>query len=733
MGKKNDTQLNTEESMEYFPEIEEDELPDPTEMDFEKVKSSYFGLGDWTSGLPDASKVNDIIREQNQKKERERILGVVHTVLYILFFSGITLCMAEYGSARTTDMEFFYSRLAMIFFLGVVWSLQRVKLFNWQSLVLSLAFAPYAVFYPLVDGKTSTNVMIIVVELITRWMLLMLLADIAINKKIRQNQRFHSLPFAILCVTAVFSMMNGKGGFAPVIFCYFLIMCFITVSAKEWEKLTDCMIFSGMLTFAVVTVFSFTGNPMMIIPRDFYMFTDDIGQFYALCLALATYAMLRFAKKYGHLSFPYFLSIFWIIATVVMILNKGTTGIIPGVLLMFFVIFLFGPKMGRFPFSLVRPFIVLCIVAAIVVGNIVFFNTIVADNFDTSAFAAGVMKSPLQYFANVAEELIGKVDMVHRGGGGYGKIIQPKTFAAYLNVFLDSRIGIFFETIGALNWDGHILVGVNADSFVMATKNQYIQYLYEFGYFGGALNILFYVSLWITSVVLFVKQRKERFLLPLLLGGMTLGVWINVSSGIFYPLVFFYVLSLYPVLVDLNPGKPLKKAKKSKKSKKGAAAEDAAEGSEKKDTAEDNTEKDNAEKNTVEGDAANDMQDASDSGETDTDVETDESDMTKPEEETEEESEESEEESEETEEETEEPKETAEPEEPKKETKKEPEEKPVVHKKKNIELLPEEKAKPKKHAFREEEGRPLDRKQLEDEAIISISPIVNRGDSADDN
>ncbi len=699
MSKKKKSLENENIENEEFenPDLEdiyaEDDIPDPTQMDFEQVKSSYFGTSDWTGGLPDAAKLNDTLRAEKQYKERERILGIIHLVLYVLCFSGITLCMAEYGNSRTTELEVFYSRFAMIFFIAILWTLQRVRLFNWQSLLLSLAFAPYAVFYSMMEGKTDVYVMLIVVELITRWMILMLLADIAIAKRIRLNQKFTSWAFAILSITAVFSLMNGNGGFAPIALLYFIILCFIPVSLKEWEKFTDCLIYTGIFLFVLMTVFSFTGNPMALLPRDYYMLVDDLGQFYGFCIGLAAFGMVRFAKKYGRISFSYFLCAAWLIASVVMVLYKGTTGIFLGILLMCLVLFLFGPKMGKFPLSLIRPAIALLVLIGMVVGIGVFANMVIQDSFDTVAFAEGVSKSPLTLFANFAEDITGKVEMVHRGSGGYGDIIKPKTIGAFLNVFMDSRIGIFFETIGALNWDGHVLVGVYADSFVMATKNQYIQYLYEFGYFGGALNILLYVSLWVASVVQYIRHHKERFLLPMLLGAMMLGTWVNVSSGIFYPLVFFFLLSAYPVLVDLRPLKHKKKAKKAaEKAEEPKAEETKAEEPKAEETKaeEPKAEETKAEEPKAEETKAEDLK-------------------------------------------AEEPKaEEMKAEEPKAEKPKAKELKAEETKKeehiREVEFLPEEQ-KTKKRDFIEVEGRPLDRKQLEDEAIITINPIAGQSDS----
>ena len=702
-------------------EAYDDDIPDPTQMDFEQVKSSYLGTFDLTGGLPDAAKVTAAILDQKQKEEKERVMSVIRSILCVLGFCGITMCMAEYGNVRATEMEVFYSRLSMFFFVAVLWAFQRVRLFNWQSLLLSLAFVPYAVFYPMVEGKTPTNVMVIVTELVTRWMVLMLITDIALAKKLRSNHRFVPWSFALLCITAIFTLINGNGGFAPVVYLYFILMCFIPLAGKDWEKILDCLFYTMAATFVLVTVFTFTGNPMMIIPRDFYMLIDDLGQFYGLCMGIATFGLIRFGKKYGRISFSYFLAAAWLIGCVIMCFYKGCDAVLPGVLITALVIFLFGPKMGKFPVSLIRPVIALLVVGGMVAGIIAFANQVNSPNFDTEAFAEGVMNSPLKLFANTAEDLIGKVETVHRGGGGYGELIKPGTLGAFFNVFMDSRIGIFFETIGALNWDGHILVGVNADSFVMATKNQYIQYLYEFGYFGGGLNIIFYVSIWIASIVQYARHKKERFLLPMLLLSMMIGVWFNASSGIFYPITFFSLFAAYPLLVDFKGGKSKKKVKTEKKDEEKSAEgkkekpeegkkEKPAEGKKEK-SAEGKKEKpaEGKKEKSAEGKKekpAEGKKEKSAEGKKEKSAEG------KKEKSAEGKKEKSAE---------------GKKEKPAEENKEKSSSKvPEFVKLETIELLPVEPEKVKKKEYREIEGRPVDRKLLEDEEIISIDVVSDK-------
>ena len=574
--KKKKIQLNEDGDLLY-EEYDEDEDYDvgyheEVKLDFEKVKSSFLGMDDWTGGIP-ASQVNAALRKKKNEEEHEKVMRVFHMILYTICFSGIIMCSAEYGNVRFQTMEFYYARLALIFFVAVLWGLQKVKLFRWQSLLVTIPYIPYCIFYYTNQAVAPDISMAVVTELIVRWMILMLLIDMILKKNLRQNNRFIPAAFALFCVMSVFTLMNRSGSMVPIVYLYFIIMCFIPVNIREWEKVQEAMFYGGFIAFVAITVFSFTGDPFVKVPRDYFMITDDLGQVFGLSMALSAFGLLYFKEKHGRLSATYFLSAFWLIASIVMACYKGTDGIIIGVVFLFFFFFVFGIGLKKWNHILIRLGVVLALITAVVVLLIIGANKIVQPDFDTAAFSDTVMNSPLKNFPETAEELIGKAESAHMGSGAYREIIKPGTVGAVFNVFLDSRVAMFFEAFPGISWDGHPITG-EAGAFVLAAKVQYLQYLYQFGYFAGGLNLIVFIGLWVVSVIKYIKTRKMWYLMPMLLFAMTFGAWFNVSSGLFYSLVFFSVLSLYPLLVEIRPLKKKKRKKTEETEAENAKAEE---------------------------------------------------------------------------------------------------------------------------------------------------------------
>lgn len=574
--KKKKIQLNEDGDLLY-EEYDEDEDYDvgyheEVKLDFEKVKSSFLGMDDWTGGIP-ASQINAALRKKKNEEEHEKVMRVFHMILYTICFSGIIMCSAEYGNVRFQTMEFYYARLALIFFVAVLWGLQKVKLFRWQSLLVTIPYIPYCIFYYTNQAVAPDISMAVVSELIVRWMILMLLIDMILKKNLRQNNRFIPAAFALFCVMSVFTLMNRSGSMVPMVYLYFIIMCFIPVNIREWEKVQEAMFYGGFIAFVAITVFSFTGDPFVKVPRDYFMITDDLGQVFGLSMALSAFGLLYFKEKHGRLSATYFLSAFWLIASIVMACYKGTDGIIIGVVFLFFFFFVFGIGSKKWNHILIRLGVVLALITAVVVLLIIGANKIVQPDFDTAAFSDSVMNSPLKNFPETAEELIGKAESAHMGSGAYREIIKPGTVGAVFNVFLDSRVAMFFEAFPGISWDGHPITG-EAGAFVLAAKVQYLQYLYQFGYFAGGLNLIVFIGLWVVSVIKYIKTRKMWYLMPMLLFAMTFGAWFNVSSGLFYSLVFFSVLSLYPLLVEIRPLKKKKKKKTEEAETENAKAEE---------------------------------------------------------------------------------------------------------------------------------------------------------------
>ena len=130
------------------------------------------------------------------------------------------------------------------------------------------------------------------------------------------------------------------------------------------------------------------------------------------------------------------------------------------------------------------------------------------------------------------------------------KNIFFKIFMAPYGNDLETRVMIFHQLLESAAWGGAPVEKLEEDaSYLEFFRIHLIHLLYEYGYMAGGAGILFVGCTWISSAVKYWKSRKEYYLLPAILGAMTLGVWMNNLSGLYYPMTFFCILSMYPVWI----------------------------------------------------------------------------------------------------------------------------------------------------------------------------------------
>ena len=557
--------------------------PDPEEMDFAKVKSSYLGVDDFTGSLPDVKVVTEGARAKKEMEERDRILDVVHTILYVFCFFGAIASLVFYGNYAFEETGPFFARLSLCFLVGAFWVTQRVRLFRIPALILTILYAPYAWFYIQFDVTSVASAMVVASELVFRWMLFQLILDIALAGKNRRNEKFTGWRFALLCIVSFLTLLNRNGNMAPIAYFCFIIACFIPAEQKDWERVIRGLVIAQIIAFVGVTVMTFLGNPFSTEPGAAFMTNEHLGLFYGLCLVICTYEMVHSAEKYGRVSVSYVFSAAWLIAIVVMIINKATFGLIPGAILMAAVLVIFGPGKKKIGAVLIRAGIVAAVLGVIVLGLFIFSSKVMSPNFDTDAFATALNNSPLQIFPDTLNFIQETIQDAHDGKGAVDGLFAPLTFGAFLNVLMGYRLEYFGIVAGFIDWNGHALLAVDPGATVLASRNQYLAYLFEYGIFAGALNIFFFVSMWVSAIVEFVKSRKERFLLPMLCIAMTLGLFLNSVSGVYYPLVMIAMLSMVPLWVDMRVGKRKRKEKAESEEEQKDEAESEGESETEKD------------------------------------------------------------------------------------------------------------------------------------------------------
>ena len=479
----------------------------------------------------------------------------LHVALYAVFFSGLIFCLIEYGRMPFETMGLFFIHLALAFFGAVLWVMQKVKLFNWQSLLTTIAYGIYAYFYHAVEGTEPITTMAITAQLISGWIFIMLLTDLAVTGRIRINKKFFSWTFALLAITTVCTLIDRNGNLAPIAYFYFIALCFIPITGREWKKLLSGLFIAGFLTFAAVSTFSYIGDPFFRNAEEIFLTRANLSQFYAMILALAVYGIFHAKDKSGRFSPLYVFFAGWTLLTVIMILIKGCTSAFAGIFLAVFAVVLFAYRTKPLSKFFIRMGITLAVVVLLCGGIYFWAKKASAPGFDADKFDATVHKAPLSYLGSTSDDISNAVYGVQFGSGYVDGLIKPNTPGALFNLLTDSRVDLIPMVAPMIGWGGHVISASGDNSFILSLRNQYMQYLYEFGFFAGGLNILLFVAMWIAAIIKYVKTSRIRYLFPIIVLAMTLGTWMNVSSGVLYPLGFIAMFSMLPVLVDLKTPK----------------------------------------------------------------------------------------------------------------------------------------------------------------------------------
>lgn len=431
----------------------------------------------------------------------------VHLAFYVLGFLGITLSLNEYANSPMGDKSLLFANVAVLIFMVLLWVMQGVKLINWQSLAVSAVFAVYAFFFlksVLVPAWSNINHAIAVITVIEQWLLVMLMVDLIVTKRIRDNKGFVGWNFALLCVAAILLLFNRNGRIMPITFLVFVLMSFFTMKEKEWELILDGILIAGLVGFLLTTIFTFTGSPFSREMGEFFVNVNDRGQFFGYSMALATFALIRWQKKYEWISAPTFTAAVWLLASFILSFVKGGHTNLIGIGLVALVLVCIYPNDNK------------KVSKVLVRGGI--------------AVGACLVLSLILFVA--AKSIFMKIAM-----------------APYGNDW-ETRVMVFHQLLESAAWGGAPIAKLEEDAtFLEFFRIHYVHLVYEYGYIAGTTGILFVMATWVSAAVRYWKTKKEYYLLPAVLGAMTLGVWANNLSGLYYPMTFFCILSMYPVWI----------------------------------------------------------------------------------------------------------------------------------------------------------------------------------------
>jgi len=187
---------------------------------------------------------------------------------------------------------------------------------------------------------------------------------------------------------------------------------------------------------------------------------------------------------------------------------------------------------------------------------------IVSPDYDADAVMRVIQRTPLRFFPAGAKVAASKMESLHTYRQANYNFVSGSV------AFQSNPIMVFFDMLGSgrANIWSVFLAGTSFEPnsgglnigtfFVLHAHNEYIQLLYEYGFFVGGLNILFFFAGWVVSVIRYVKDKKDIFLLPLLMIPMMFGMWVGETSSVFFQLTGISLICLMTVVAFGNSEKP---------------------------------------------------------------------------------------------------------------------------------------------------------------------------------
>lgn len=493
------------------------------------------------------------------KLTKEQALLWLRRFVYIVCFVGLTIHLCEYDNKIYQHHKDIQNGIALIFFAVLLFTIQRVKLISWSSLIVSVVMIPYIHFSSYALREAYNIYLIQLFHGIALFLVLLVVADIARSKRTASFARtnlFLLFTFAVMYFYVSFSLQNFSA--YPII----LLLYFIQIERKEWENITDCLCVAELISFILLLIASFT-QPKLVTQQSWYGIFLNIGSFamfQAINLAFSVFSLIRSRNKFGRKSIPYVISLLWVLADVwVGIIKCGTRTYLSGLLVFALVMFIFYPKSrknnGR-KGRIIRGGIVVGFLLVGLLIGFIWMKTVYSPGFDPEGAIDKVMASPLGKIGKMEHNITRLVGPAYDGGRtGDGMVdpidgvFEPYTAASFINYFSSGRLRIWKMFLKDTGFQGNPSGGIMVGQYwAFTAHNEYIQHMYRYGIPAGILNIVFIFGAFISAIAGFVKTRKDVFLLPMIYLAVMLGCWFGEAANICFPLTFIGLILIYPVL-----------------------------------------------------------------------------------------------------------------------------------------------------------------------------------------
>lgn len=482
------------------------------------------------------------------------IKEIVAGIIGIACLAGtiIWLCNAQNAVYQTQkDIRYAKAFFCLAAFLFVT---QRVRLWNWQSLVASIAYLPIGYMYrvsrefaPALFERDKVVAWIV-------WLLILVAVDMAVYKKYTPLEKFNKYALSIYVLTATFMMFYRNEKNYPIVFVIAFIFYLIPLGKKGWEKVQEQFCYAWLVSFVIMLVRSVTKNYKTAGNGRWYgdfLNIGDFGLFLGCMIAVILYKLYQIRREKGRKNIEYLLWLVVLPVCIWAILRVCTITLFIGILFVLLMGFVVVRKEVKYKGIVVRSAIVFVGVIILAIVGFLVLKSLADVNIyywrDVLKKGNPIVK-PVANFVCRAYYMFGGMETFENS-----YIFEPGSLMNSIDIFTSGRLSIIKVFSENFNWTGNPSDGFwVGEYFAYNTHNTYSQLIYDYGYLGGGLFIFLLVFVLVLAVRRFVSTKDAKTVFACVWMAMLLGLLMGESANLYFPVMTSTLIVFYPILVKLE-------------------------------------------------------------------------------------------------------------------------------------------------------------------------------------
>lgn len=443
---------------------------------------------------------------------------------------------------------------AILFLALFMFITQRVRLINWQSLIVSLVYWPFAYLYRIryiesadLFSRDKTVVWIV-------WIVLLIIVDMVVYKKVNPLRKFHPIALSVYGAMTFFMIFYRNGRTYPIILVLAFVFYLMPLRKEQWNKILFQFSVSWIIAFYYMLYRSLKYNPTVNENGRWYgefVNIGDFGIFTACTIVVILFQIYQSKKRFGRKSVPYVLCVICLLPVIWTVFRVSTITMFIGIGCIFLMGFVLLRKDTSVKAVLVRLIGVLLGVAALVFVGLLLLQTLAntdAEYWENLLVNGNAFIKPLANIIHRAHYMFSETRTFSDSD-----VFRPDSLINYLDLFASGRLSICALFAEKFNYIGNASEGIQVGTyFAYNAHNTYVQTLYEYGYVGGGLYIVWMLYSTGASMAQYMKEKKLVKVLPALWLAMTLGVQLGESSNLYSSLLVMTLIIIYPLMIQMD-------------------------------------------------------------------------------------------------------------------------------------------------------------------------------------